>query len=99
MFLLHDWGPFSDFSFFKASQKPPVMALGPITAKKTWMKCLCLEERGGGKAALIGYKWLGGIQTAFWNKERMVEVTVQVIWVKNKIIALVDFSVKEESDI
>lgn len=46
------------------------------------MKCLGLEEWRGGKVALIGYKWLGGIQTAFWNKERMVEATVWVIWVK-----------------
>lgn len=65
------------------------------------MKCLGPEEWGGGKAALLGYKCLGGIQTALWNKRgEWLRVTVQVICVKkNKIIALVDFPVKEERDI
>lgn len=47
------------------------------------MKCLDPEEWGGGKAALLGYKWLSGIQTAFWNKGReWLRVTIQVICVK-----------------
>lgn len=64
------------------------------------MQCLGLEDWEGGKAALIGYKWLGGIQTAFWNKEReWLRSLFRSFGVKNKIIALFDFPVKEESDI